>query len=80
MADIVRTYTIPSALVAELVTVFGQNYEAEIDGQPNPQTKAQFASDVFDAELKSYVRHRVVDYRRSQAESQVDQDFDIVAS
>jgi len=78
MADVVRTYTIPSALVAELVTVFGQNYEAEIDGQPNPQTKAQFASDIFDAELKSYVRHRVVDYRTSQAV--IDQDFDIVAS
>ena len=53
MADIVKTYTVPSDLVAELVTVFGQNYQDTIDGQPNPQTKAQFASAVFDAELKA---------------------------
>ncbi len=83
MADITKTYTIPSALVPELIEVFGQNYQSTIDdGQggttQNPQTKAQFDSATFDSEIKSYVRRRVVEYRRLLAKTQVSQQFEIV--
>lgn len=86
MPNLVKTFTIPSALVAEMVTVFSAHYRQEIDDpanpgatRPNPQTRAQFASQVFDAEIRAYVRNRVVEARRSAALGTLSQDFDLQA-
>ena len=61
-----KTYNIPTEHIAELIEVYGQNYQDEIDGEPNPQTKAQFASEIFDKEIINCVKRRVQDYRRAK--------------
>ena len=90
MANLVKTFTIPSLLVPELIEVFGQNYEATItqdtvdangstvsETVPNPQTKPQFASAKFDEEVKQYIRRRVVEYRKAKTREVVSEDFTI---
>ena len=66
-----KTYNIPNEHVAELIEVYGQNYQEDIDDGngntiPNPQTKAQFASEIFDKEIINSVKRRVQDYRRTK--------------
>lgn len=73
MANITKQFTIPEALVPELIEVFGQTYVESTDGE----TKAQFASRMFDEEVKQYVRRRVVEYRKVLAKQTVSEDFDI---
>ena len=65
----IKTFTIPQQHVAELIEVFGEGYAEMIPDEegtmiPNPQTKAQFANEVFDESIISHVRYRVVNYRR----------------
>ena len=74
---ITKTYTIATGNVAELVEIFGTSYQAEIDGVPNPQNKANFASETFDKEILNYVRRRVFDYRKQQLMQQMN-DADII--
>jgi hypothetical protein len=74
---IVKTYTIPDQHIAELVDVFGQNYIdtiIDINGTPipNPQTKANFASEQFDREVRRAISQKVRDYRQKLAAIAVD--------
>lgn len=86
MAEIVKTYVIPDENVPELIATFGQNYQAQIEDPenpgemiPNPQSKAAFASAIFDEEIHQYVRRRVVNYRKQQTLVNLDQDFPVNA-
>ena len=82
MADITKTYTIPDALVSEMIDVFSVGYEAQIpdpenEGQtiPNPQTKNAYASEQFDETVKLAIRRKVVQYRKQQAV--INQEFEL---
>tara|TARA_R110000772_G_scaffold235191_1_gene346811 strand:+ start:93 stop:341 length:249 start_codon:yes stop_codon:yes gene_type:complete len=65
----IKTITIKDSHVAEMIDVFGQNYQTEVldvDGEtliPNPQSKQAFASDMFDNDIKVYIHRRVKMYR-----------------
>ena len=72
MADIIKSFTIPDAYVNELIEVFGEDY---IEG--SAQTKAQFASQEFDKRIISFIKNRVVSYRRKN--QTVDENFDVIA-
>ena len=85
MPDITKTLTIPEALVPELITVFGEGYNATIitideNGDevetPNPQTKQQFANERFEAAVKDVIRSAVVSYRKRQQRAALDTDFE----
>lgn len=68
------TFTLTSPALAEVVDAFGESYQATIGGQPNPETKAQYARRQVIALLKSHVRL----YRKriaAAASSQVDPDI-----
>ena len=60
MANI--TFTIQDADLQDYIDAFGQDYQATIDGEPNPQTKAQFAKKIVAGILAS----EVVNYRKAQ--------------
>jgi len=75
MASITKTYTIPSELVSEMIEVFSQGYEATVDGEANPQTKNQYASEQFDATVNLAIRRKVVDYRKRSIA--VDNEFNL---
>jgi hypothetical protein len=70
----IKSYNIPTEYVAELVEVFSDGYEEEIDGKPNPQTKQQYASAKFDTEVINYVKRRVQDYRKAQLLKSINSD------
>jgi len=72
MADIIKTYTIASAWVPELVDVFGDGWDATM-----PQTKAQFASDNFDECVRAAIKRRVRLYREHVAAQSITDDFGI---
>ena len=85
MADVTKSYKIPSALVEELINVFGENYQAEVvdengDTVTNTQTKTEFASAQFDAEIINYVVSRVRAYRKSQAVKELSTTFGITTT
>ncbi len=73
----VRSITIKDEYIPELIEVVGKNYEAEIDGEPNPQTKAQFASATFDLEWRNYIKRRVQNHRQEIARAAIN-DTEIV--
>ena len=66
-----RTITIKPTHVAEMIEIFGVNYQTDIQDpgeaegvtMPNPQTKADFAGEQFDAEIKTYISRKVQMYR-----------------
>lgn len=67
MADVKKSFLIPSAAVPDLIATFGAEYQATLpDGSANPQTKAQFASAQFDAEVIHYVKTRVFQFRKQE--------------
>jgi len=72
----VRSITIKTDSIPELIEVFGENWQEELaapDGPiPNPQTKADFAAEQFDSEWKSHVKNRVLNYRRRVASTAID--------
>lgn len=75
-----RTITIKDSHIPEMIEVFGEGYQPVIsdpnDPQvaiPNPQTKAQFASDKFDEEVKRCVVEKVQSYRKRLAVESVDE-------
>jgi len=76
---VIKTYTIPDQHVAELIVIFGKDYQEFIpdaNGEliPNTQSKANFASQKFDEEVRRAIstivtRHR---YEVQQAAVTVD--------
>ena len=70
-----RTITIKDAYVAEMIEVFGHDYQtdiqdpAEAEGvtMPNPQTKANYAGKQLDRGVKGYIKLRVQSYRKKIA-------------
>jgi len=62
------TKTIPTDLVNEVVEAycFAYNYQTEIDGLPNPETKVQFAKRID----REYTVNLVKQYRVSVLETQ----------
>ena len=68
----IREIKIKDSHVPELIEIYGERYTPEItdvDGNviPNPQTKAQFAAETFDAEVRQGVARKVQDYRSRKA-------------
>ena len=68
----IREIKIKDSHVSELIEVYGEFYMPEIpdvEGNliPNPQTKAQFAGQNFDAEVRQGVVRKVQDYRKRKA-------------
>ena len=69
----VRSITIKTEYVAEMIEVYGEAWEAVLPGEiPNPQSKADFAAEQFDSEWKAQVKHRVWSYRKRVAYSTLD--------
>ena len=77
---VIKTYTIPDQHVAELIVIFGKDYQEftpDVNGEltiPNTQSKANFASQKFDEEVRRAIstivtRHR---YEVQQAAVTVD--------
>ena len=70
MADYNYSLTIPEANISEMIEVFGQGYETEIevDGDmvSNPQSKALFAAEFLDKLIKATIHQRVKQYRQKQ--------------
>jgi len=88
VADVVLTFTIPESRVAELVDVFGADYQDTIvnpedpdslEMLPNPQSKEAFARQVLVANIKQLIKDIVVRYRRQIANDGVDSEFDVTA-
>jgi hypothetical protein len=73
-----RTITIKDAYVPEMIEVFGERWPAQIldvDGETlidNPQSKANFAGERFDREIKEYIHTRVKSYRMQNALDSLD--------
>jgi len=57
------SFTLSNAAQTELVDTFGVNYQATINGNPNPESKAVFARKQMIALLKQHV----LLYRKRQA-------------
>lgn len=55
--------TLSTAAANELTDAFGENYPDTINGQPNPETKAQFAK----RQLVALIKQQVMSFRRTQA-------------
>lgn len=76
---ITKSYTIPDQHIPELINVFGLYWTPQVldsDGVTmidNPQTKAQFASQKFDEDVRGYILSRVRNYRKQVAYSTLDQ-------
>lgn len=66
------TITLSAAASNEVTDAFGAGYQATIDGQPNPETKAQYARRQIIAMLK---RH-VINYRERLAAAAAAQGVD----
>lgn len=50
------TFTIPDAKMPTVIDAWSEGYQDTIDGQPNPQTKQQFAKQQMAAMIKVKVR------------------------
>ena len=60
-----KIYDIPTDKIPTLVEVFGETYSDTLpNGDPNPQTKEQYANQVFDEEIIAYVKNRVTAYKK----------------
>lgn len=59
MATVTATANYPDNLQAEVrdVLCFELGYQDTIDGQPNPQTKAQFLQQEFNSVFKTWLRN-----------------------
>ncbi|MCB1767028.1 MAG: hypothetical protein KDJ22_13375 [Candidatus Competibacteraceae bacterium] len=76
MANITKSYLIPSAAVVDLISAFGVEYQATLpDGSANPLTKTQFASAQFDAEIIHYVKNRVYQFKKQELLKSIDDTF-----
>jgi len=75
----IKEIIIKDAYVPELIEVFGVDYQDEVwDVEtgaqiPNPQTKAQFANEEFDRQLKEVIKNKVMRYRTQIATNSIDQ-------
>ena len=67
----VKNIVIKDNYIPELIEVFGKNWQEEIDGKANPETKAGFASRKFDEELKAYVNRRIQSHRAEVAKKSI---------
>ena len=84
MADLVRKFTIPEALVPELIAAYGATWVPQVKDEtgatvPNPLTKAEFAARVFDSKVKSMIRADVHKFRLDAAERAVSPVFGVKA-
>ena len=70
-----RTITIKDTHVAEMIEVFGHDYQTDIQDpaeapgvtMPNPQTKAEYAGERLDLGMRGYIKLRVQSYRNKIA-------------
>ena len=67
-ADLSLTLTVPDAIKGDVVESFAYAYKYQdtINGQPNPQTKAQFAKEI----IKQFIREV---YKKYKVETQLNQ-------
>ena len=70
MADVNKTITITivEAIAPDVINAYAReyNYQAEIDGVPNPETKAQFALRMFTDQAQANIRSTYKSYMTSQ--------------
>ena len=69
-ANYTYTLEIPEVHITELIEVFGFDWSQQITGDngtqiANPQTKAQYAEEMFDKYVKRSIHKRVMSYRRA---------------
>lgn len=92
MADVVIPFTIPDALVPELIDVFGEDYQSEIPNPEydpddpdspetiaNPQNKVSFAKSEFKRVGMKAWANTVRRYRVRAARAAISDAFDITA-
>lgn len=90
MADVVIPFTIPDALVSEMIDVFGEDYQSEIpnpeydpsdpdspEAIANPQNKASFAKNEFKRVGVKAWTNTVRRYRIRAARAAISDAFDI---
>ena len=67
-ADLSLTLTVPDAIKGDVINAFAYTYKYQdtIDGQPNPQTKAQFAKEI----IKQFIREV---YKKYKVDTQLNQ-------
>lgn len=68
------SFTVSNGTLTELIDTFGVNYQETIDGEPNPQTKQQFARAQIIAMFKQAVhlhRKRAAASAASQADPDI---------
>lgn len=74
----IKSITIPDEHVAEMVEVYGRNYQPLLMDEtgeiniPNPQTKTQFANAQLTIAIRGGIRAQVMRYRSDQAVVNVD--------
>jgi len=74
----IKEIIIKDAYVSELIEIFGVDYQDEVwdvetEAQiPNPQTKAEFANEEFDRQLKEFIKNKVMKYRTQIATNSID--------
>jgi hypothetical protein len=68
-AELSLTLTVPDAIKTDVINAFAYAYKYQdtINGQPNPQTKAQFAKEI----IKQFIREV---YKKYKVETQLNQD------
>jgi len=86
MADVTIPFTIPDALVPEMLDVFGEGYRETVTDPENPeetianpQSQADYAKARFKEVGCKAWKNEVVRYRAKQASDALDKTFDITA-
>ena len=83
MPDVVKTITIPEALVADMIGAFGSGWVETVQDEngeyvPNPQSKAAFANQEFNRALRAWIRKYVYDKKLAAALATVSADFSAI--
>lgn len=75
-----KQFTIPNGKALKLLDYFAShhNYQDTIDGQPNPETKAQFMQRKMDEHIETWLRN--IFRTEKERELQSGQDFDLQLS
>lgn len=63
------SFTLTGPALAEVIDVFGETYQATINGQPNPESKPEFAR----RQVIALLRNQVQVSRRVKAAAAADQ-------
>jgi hypothetical protein len=76
MATVTATATYPDALQVEVrdVLCFEFGYQDEIDGSPNPETKAQFLQRQFNTNFKNWLKNT---YKQGKLRQQTITELDV---